>query len=110
MARMTVNMLGIMYFHVCKDNVCEGEDRQVLLPDGTTGDGDVSAHHASIFIEESRYDSHEGDWPGDILQRRVPLPGRDSDPVSMLEFRITDPATVVTFPDSEGKNFTMFDL
>ncbi|HYR29249.1 MAG TPA: hypothetical protein VEU30_12340 [Thermoanaerobaculia bacterium] len=109
MAKMTVHMVGLMYFHVCEDNVCEGVPRQVLLPDATAGDPahHLPPHHASIYVEEARLDG-TFDWPWTVIIHGIPVPGMK--PVKMYEFQVGSALTELTFPDDGGGGMTMVDL
>jgi hypothetical protein len=97
MAKMTVHMLGIMYFDVCHTN-----SPTITLPDGTRGDGGLPPHFASLFVERGRYDWD--DWPWDVVVREVPLLTMRSETVTIpvLEFRIPVFSQVDFPPDASG--------
>jgi hypothetical protein len=104
MAKMTVHLLGLMYFNLCKQKPCDPKSRQILLPDGSFGRGRIPSHYASIFVEESRLAQvipNDNAWPGPVLERLVTVHDQSGKHVEKLlyEYRITRPNTFITFPD-----------
>jgi hypothetical protein len=94
---MTVNLFGIMYFGICGDGA-----KRILLPNGTTSDGHIPPHFASIFVEETSYLSDDW-WPTNRIERPLSIENGDEDReiVNMIEFRIPAQA-LLEFPDGQG--------
>jgi len=102
---MTVNMIGIMYFGICGN----GRNR-ILLPNGTSSDGHIPPHFASIFVEESAYVSDNW-WSTNRIERPVLVQNGngESEIVNMLEFRIPAQARL-HFPDHQGDQIDLGNL
>ena len=102
---MTVNMIGIMYFGICG----KGGNR-ILLPNGTSSDGHIPPHFASIFVEESAYVSDDW-WPTNRIERPMLIQNGNGEPeiAKMLEFRIPVQAQL-HFPDHQSDQINLGNL
>jgi hypothetical protein len=99
MPRMTVHMLGIMYFDLPKAGPAT-----VLMPDGTTGtEPHIPPHYTSLFVETARCQSYANWVP---IEREVPvLTIREQTVmVPVLEFRVPSFSDIVFPPDKTVPN------
>jgi hypothetical protein len=101
---LTVHLAGIMYFHGC-----DAREKNVFVPDGTKGMGEIPAHYASIWVEPTQRETD--DWfEGEKHSRQVKVPTDDGRiVVTVLEYRIPYSATL-TFPDGSGGPATFVNL
>jgi hypothetical protein len=90
---LTIDFVGLIYF-----NVCHGDEKQVLLPDGSQGDFGIEPHFASLFVEPAALERDDW-WPDARKVRTVRVVNNAGDDVvtDLIEFRIDHPRADVSF-------------
>jgi hypothetical protein len=116
MNKFTVQMVGIMYFNVCSkngENSCPPDAREVLIPDGTQGDGHIPPHLASLFIEKDLCVRDDW-WTAGRIEHQVQAMDEQGQLVTkrVIEFQIPqgDKPATIEFPYRGNGTFEAVNL
>lgn len=101
---LTVQCLGLIYFHVC-----DGRDKLALLPNGTDAGSNIDVHRGSIFVHPEEVESEDW-WEGSRYEHQLKVVGDDGNDIEVpvLEFRFPEPVEITL--GGTGKSLDLGNL